>query len=152
MVAIARTVRPFAFMAMPLGSEELDAVYGCFVRPGLTDRCDLECLRADDLDGSAVIVGEVREAIARAAIVVADVTGTNPNVLYEIGLADGMGTPVLLIAQKLGDVPFDLSARRILVYTYSPAGCRALEVAVARGVRAILGNCGGGGRANREAS
>ncbi len=144
MVATAHTVRQLAFMAMPLECPELNTVYAHFVRPGLTDRCGLECLRADEMHGSTPIVGEIRVAIATAAIVVAELTGSNANVLYEIGLADGIGTPVLLIAQRIEDVPFDLRDRRVVLYTYSPAGCRTLEIALPRHVRATIGRAVGG--------
>lgn len=140
MVAAAHPARPFAFIAMPLKSDQLNVVYDCFVRSGLTSWCGIECFRADDLCGSAEIVAEVRAAIEAAALVIADITGANGNVLYEVGLADGMGTPVLLLAQRIEDVPFDLRSRRIVLYQFSPEGCWTLQHDVVRNVHAILGS------------
>jgi hypothetical protein len=145
MVATTQMVRKLAFMAMPLESPDLNALYACFLRPGLTLRCGLECLRADEMLGSSDIVTAIREAIEKASIVVADVTGANGNVLYEIGLADGAGIPVLLIAQGFDELPFDLRGRRIVRYAYTPAGCHALELALPNHVLMLLGGEGGNG-------
>jgi hypothetical protein len=46
---------------------------------------------------------------------------------YEVGIAHAQGKPVLLLAQSLDDVPFDLRHRRILIYEYSPPGLHALD-------------------------
>jgi nucleoside 2-deoxyribosyltransferase len=59
----------------------------------------------------------VQTAIRGADVVVADVTGKTANVLFEVGVAFGLGKPVLLLSQEpLSDVPFDLRAQQIAVY------------------------------------
>jgi hypothetical protein len=49
-------------------------------------------------------------------VLVADLTGRNPNVFYELGLAHAMQKPVILVADNLNDVPFDLRGLRVLSY------------------------------------
>jgi hypothetical protein len=44
--------------------------------------------------------------------VIADSSGRNLNVFYEIGLAHAIGVPVILITRSSDDVPFDLRHRR----------------------------------------
>ena len=54
-------------------------------------------------------------------------TGRNPNVMYEIGMAHTVGKPVVMITQNREDVPFDLKHYRYIVYEYTPRGCQLLE-------------------------
>ena len=44
----------------------------------------------------------------RASAVIADITGVNPNVLIEVGIALALDTPLLLIAQDKKFVPAHL--------------------------------------------
>jgi hypothetical protein len=120
------TTRPTAFSVMPFNLEDLQIVYEDFVKPTI-DKCGLECIRGDDMFGSNVIMEDVRTAINQSRIIIADLTRKNANVFYEVGVAHGMGKPVLLLAQSIEDVPFDLRHRRALVYDYTPRGCKLLE-------------------------
>jgi len=47
-------------------------------------------------------------------VLLADLTGKNPNVFYELGLAHALAKPVILIAETLDDIPFDLRALRVI--------------------------------------
>ena len=84
-------------------------------------------VRADDLSGAETIVNEIWSFISHAAVVIADCTGRNPNVFYEIGIAHTVGVPVILIAQDLADVPFDLRHQRVIDYRYTPPGMKDFE-------------------------
>jgi len=126
-------------MVMPFGPEELQIVYDDFVKPVVELRCGLNCVRGDDMFGSDVIMEDVLAAIRRAKVVLADLTGQNPNVFYEVGIAHASGTPVLLLTQSLNDVPFDLRHRRMLVYEYSPHGCKRLESQLEEHLSQMLG-------------
>ena len=114
------------FVVMPFGLEDLQVVYEDYVKPTIEGQCYLRCIRGDDMFGSEVIMDDIIAAISNAEIVVADLTGQNANVFYEVGIAH-VGKPVLLLAQSVDDVPFDLRHRRVLIYDYSPHGCKRLE-------------------------
>jgi len=45
---------------------------------------------------------------------------------------------VLLLAQSMDDVPFDLRHRRVLLYEYSPRGCKRLEKTLREHLLAML--------------
>ena len=111
---------------MPFGLEDLQVVYEDYVKPTIEGQCYLRCIRGDDMFGSEVIMDDIIAAISNAEIVVADLTGQNANVFYEVGIAH-VSKPVLLLAQSVDDVPFDLRHRRVLIYDYSPHGCKRLE-------------------------
>lgn len=72
--------------------------------------------RADDLFGPSPIMGHIWKLIRDAKIVLADVTGRNANVLYELGLAHAIAKPAVLLTASMDDVPFDLKNLRVLLY------------------------------------
>lgn len=113
------------FTVMPFEPDDLQFVYRHVVLPSL-EKCGVVCIRGDDMFGSGVIMEDVLKWIESADIVLADLTGQNANVFYEVGIAHAKEKPVLLFAQSLDDVPFDLRHRRIVPYTYSPPGVMAL--------------------------
>ena len=72
--------------------------------------------RADDLFRPSTIVNDIWAYTRRARLVLADLTGKNPNVFYELGLAHALAKPAILIAESMDDIPFDLRALRIITY------------------------------------
>jgi hypothetical protein len=127
-----------AFVVMPFGVDDLQVVYEDFIKPTVESHCKLDCVRGDDMFGSNVIMEDIRSAIAASRLVVADLTGRNANVFYEVGIAHATEKPVLLLAQSLDDVPFDLRHRRVLLYDYSPHGCKQLEERLREHIPAML--------------
>jgi len=69
---------------------------------------------------------------------VADLTGRNPNVFYEIGLAHALGKDVIIITQTMNDVPFDLKALRCIVYDFTPRGMKQLEASLVKTIKTIM--------------
>jgi hypothetical protein len=72
-----------------------------------------------------VMLRQIREAFAVVAVLsdkrymVAARGGArsvNPNVVYEVGYADGHGVPCILLAASADDLPFDLQEMRTIVY------------------------------------
>ncbi len=70
-------------------------------------------------------------------MLVAELTGRNPNVLYELGIAHTLGKPVVMITQSLDDVPFDLRHHRSIPYTHTPRGAQQLEEALSKTLQGI---------------
>lgn len=126
------------FVVMPFRVESLGIVYEDFVKPTLADRCKLRPERGDDMFGSDVVMDDITKSIRRARLIIADLTGRNPNVFYEVGIAHALNNQVLLMTQSIDDVPFDLRHRRALVYEYSPRGCKKLEKDLYDNVQSML--------------
>jgi hypothetical protein len=76
----------------------------------------LEPRRADDLFRSSNIVHDIWHFVSSSKVMLADLTGKNPNVFYELGLAHAARKPVLLVTQTMDDVPFDLRSLRVITY------------------------------------
>jgi hypothetical protein len=99
----------------------------------------LEPARADDLFRSSNIVHDIWHLVATARVLLADLTGKNPNVFYELGLAHAARKPVLLLTQSMDDVPFDLRALRVITYDVEhPAWGDVLRDNIKQGLKEML--------------
>lgn len=72
---------------------------------------------AGDMDNQRSIIKDIVVGINSADIVIADLTGNNPNVFYELGLAHAMNKKVIIITQSIDDLPFDIKTYRALQYS-----------------------------------
>jgi hypothetical protein len=88
---------------------------------------NLVAMRADDFFDANHVMSDVWRGIYSSRVVIADCTGRNPNVFYEIGVAHTLGRPVILITQNAEDVPFDLRHIRFIHYQYTPPGMAEFE-------------------------
>ena len=107
--------KPSAFVVMPF-DEEFDDVYAGLISAVL-EEIGFNVDRADDIDSQQNILRDVVEKIAKCDLIVADLTSSNPNVFYELGLAHALKRPVILITQSIDEVPFDLRPYRLLEYS-----------------------------------
>lgn len=96
-------------------SPEYESVYRQLIKPA-AEPFGLKVLRADDIYSPGVITEQIRAAIHQSVICIADVTGKNPNVLYEVGIAHTLGKPTILLTQSVEQIPFDLRAFRVVIY------------------------------------
>ena len=97
----------------------------------------MSCRRADQLLGDS-IMSDVWEGICDCGVVIADITDSNPNVLYELGLAHALGRDVIPVSQtdESQSIPFDLLGQRLVVYkTESLAGLTASLCGRLKGLR-----------------
>ncbi|HUT33429.1 MAG TPA: Hsp70 family protein [Planctomycetota bacterium] len=124
------------FVLMPF-TKGMQPVYDHHIKPVIEGE-ELTCLRADEIAGTRVITRDIWEHINRARLVVADLTGRNPNVFYELGLAHAIGKDVVLLTQSMEDVPFDLKALRCIEYQCTPDGLGELASKLRRFVRAVV--------------
>ncbi len=132
------TEENLCFVLMPFGDPDLQTVYEDHVRP-MVEGQGLRCLRSDDLYSTRAIVEDIWEGINRAQVIIAELTGRNPNVFYELGICHTIGKEVIPITQSMKDVPFDLRHRRCIVYEYTPRGCKELEERLASTLEAVSG-------------
>jgi hypothetical protein len=124
------------FVAMPF-DESIRPIFDDHIKK-VAQGLELVARRGDDFFTSGSVMDEVWAAIVEARVVIADCTGRNPNVFYEIGIAHTVGKPVLLITQHNEDVPFDLRHIRFLKYSYTPRGMQEFEVILQKMLRETL--------------
>jgi hypothetical protein len=59
---------------------------------------------------------DVVTGISKSSVVLAELTGKNPNVFYELGLAHAYSKPVIMLAQAKDAIPSDLQGLRWILY------------------------------------
>ena len=96
-------------------SDEMTEVYDGLIRPAL-EEAGYEVIRADDLEHQQNILNDIVASIETFDLIVADLTGSNPNVYYEVGLAHARARPTVLLTQDIDLVPFDLKPYRVIQY------------------------------------
>lgn len=118
---------------------DLDEIYREIVLPIFADASlGLKCYRADEIFGTTSIMNDIWESIRKSRVIIAELTGRNPNVLYELGLAHVLRKPAILLTQSMDDVPFDLRHLRCIVYSLGPSGLRKLNADLDATLRASL--------------
>ena len=102
------------FVMMPFGAW-FDRYYQEIYVPAIKD-AGFEPVRADELFTTGSVVEQIWEQIEKAKLLLADLSGKNPNVFYELGLAHAAKQPVIFTAAQVDDVPFDLRHLRVIIY------------------------------------
>ncbi|ABS28181.1 hypothetical protein Anae109_4003 [Anaeromyxobacter sp. Fw109-5] len=75
------------------------------------------CRRVDKEDYVGDVMKRVEERIRSAAAVIADLSESRPNVLYELGFAHGAGVKAVLICSTpIGKLPFDVRNQNVIEY------------------------------------
>jgi hypothetical protein len=65
------------------------------------------------------MLDRIYNQISKADVIIADMSGRNANVFYEVGYAHAIGKTNLLVTQKAEDIPFDLKHYPHIIYNGS---------------------------------
>ncbi len=125
---------PRCFVVMPFGQPWSDEVHAAIRRA--CEARGVRPVRGDDIFTPTDILEDIWQGINGSDFIVADITGRNPNVLYELGIAHTLGKPVLILTQSADDVPIDLGTRRMLIYGDAVEG--GLEQKLDQGIQEVL--------------
>ena len=108
--------KPFAFVLMPFDAEFAD-VYSL----GIKDTVEQSGMFAERVDEqvfhSEGILERIYNQIEVADFIIADMTGRNANVFYEVGYAHAKNKQCVLLTRNAQDIPFDLKHHRHIVYS-----------------------------------
>lgn len=107
--------KPHVFVAMPF-SPEFEDVY-IFGIQGPVQEAGLLCERVDMDLFTGDIVERIKSRIATSKFVIADLTGSNPNVYLEVGYAWGTKVPAILLTKNPDELKFDVKGQRCLIYS-----------------------------------
>jgi hypothetical protein len=106
MKVMGTSPKPFVFVLMPFDADFEDR-YELGIRPAC-EAAGAYCERVDEQIFHESILQRIYNQIAKADLIVADVTGKNLNVFYEIGYAHALGKVVILLIEDVSGTPFDL--------------------------------------------
>ena len=129
---------PFPKKDVPPEMQSMERLFQERLRPTIEEEFGLRVVRADEIWGSEDIIQSTWEYIVKARVIVADLTGLSPNVIYEIGLADVLNKDIILLSQSLENVPLYLKGRKIIKYSPNYPGPEDLRHKLISAFKAIL--------------
>ena len=116
---------------------EFDDVYQDVVKE-VCKSYEVNVLRADEVSGPGLIIGDIVRELSVSQLVIADITPTNANVYFEVGYALALAKPTILLAKKGTPLPFDVAGFRTLFYEDTIGGKKKLEDGLRKHLDAIL--------------
>lgn len=121
-------MRDAGFLMMPF-DDSLEWLRELVVEAG--EALGVRVERADEIFSAGIVIEQIRDRIRAADVVIAICTGQNPNVFFELGIADQWHWPILL-AERSDDLPFDVQHYRTLIYgkLQPPVLSKALQAAI----------------------
>ena len=117
-------------------SPDSDPVYSAIKKA--TAAKNLLCLRADELNAPTDITNDIFQMIEESYIIIVDLSGRNPNVLYEMGVAHARGRVVIPISRDDETLPFDIGHIRTIHYHFDSSGLQGLTTQLGSALESVL--------------
>jgi nucleoside 2-deoxyribosyltransferase len=110
-----KETKPMCFFIMPF-APELHYFY-LYLKQYLEQHHNLQCERADDQVLTMPILEKINKFIQNADVIIADCSGRNPNVMYELGIAHAHRKKVILITKEpVHEAPSDIRHYEFIHY------------------------------------
>ena len=112
------------FVISPIGDKgsdvrkNADDLYDLIIEPAL-EKFGFEIIRADKLSSVASITSEIVELVQKSDLCIVDITGHNPNVMYECGRRHETAKPYIMVAREGEKLPFDIITPAIKQISYA---------------------------------
>lgn len=109
------------FVVSPIGDagtdirKNADQLYQHIIKP-VCEKCGFAAQRVDEFNTYNSITQEILDALNDYDLVIADLTGHNPNVFFEIGYRTKSQKPIIHLKRKDETIPFDVSSIRTFEY------------------------------------
>lgn len=109
------------FVVSPIGDDgsdvrkNADQLFNHIIKP-VCEKCGFNAIRIDHKYTPDSITQRILDSLDRYELVIADLTGHNPNVFFEIGYRASTGKPVIHLKRKGEKIPFDVSSIRTFDY------------------------------------
>lgn len=109
------------FVVCPIGEEgsetrlNADKLFKYIIKP-VCEACEFNPVRVDQQNDANSITQTIIEALDNSELVIADISGHNPNVFYEMGYRARTKKPMIHLKKKGETLPFDVTTIRTLEY------------------------------------
>lgn len=109
------------FFISPIGDEDSNVrdrsnkVMEYIIKKAVTEY-GYSVTRADQMDEPGSITNQVIQKTVNSELVIADLTGHNPNVFYELAVRHATGEPYIQLIKTGESIPFDISDFRTIKY------------------------------------
>lgn len=132
------------FVISPIGAEgsdirrRADQILRHVIGPA-ADSCGFEAVRADQISEPGLITTQVIQHIIDDPLVIADLTGSNPNVFYELAIRHAIRRPLVQIIQKDEKIPFDVAGMRTIPVDHRDLdSVQEAKAEIEKQIRAVL--------------
>lgn len=132
------------FIITPIGDEKSDVfrkakgVIESVIKPVLTEYGFDDIKPAYEINVSGMINTQIINRIIEDDLVIANLTGNNPNVMYELCLRHVVAKPIIHICENGTTLPFDIKDSRTIFYTNDMYGVEELKESMALFMEGIL--------------
>lgn len=122
------------FVITPIGDNNseirrhIDGIIDQAIEPALGEKYEIVVAHRKYEIGS--INDRVIKSVFEADLVIANLTTTNPNVMYELAIRYSFGKPAIVIAEEGTKLPFDVIDENTIFYINDPAGASDLKQAL----------------------
>lgn len=129
------------FVVTPIGDENtairrhIDGIIDQAIIPAIEDEFQIKVAHREYEIGS--INDRVIQSVCDSDLVVANLTGLNPNVMFEIAIRYSFGKPAIVIAENGTKLPFDIVDENTIFYINDPAGAAELKEKIKKFVEKI---------------
>ena len=109
------------FIVSPIGDEgsdirkRADQLFKYIISP-VCKECEFEAIRVDQINQADSITQTIIDYLKKSELVIADMTGHNPNAFYEMGFRASTGRPMIHMKEKGEKIPFDIAGIRAFDY------------------------------------
>lgn len=121
------------FIITPIGNENSDifrkakGVIESVIKPVLEENGFGDIKPAYEIMESGMISNQIINRIINDDLVVANLTGNNPNVMYELAIRHAATKPIIHICENGTTLPFDIKDNRTIFYTDDMLGVQELR-------------------------
>lgn len=109
------------FIVSPIGGEgtdirkRADKLFKHIIWP-VCNECGFKAVRVDQINQADSITQTIIDYLRKSELVIADMTGHNPNAFYEMGFRASTGRPIVHMKEKEENIPFDIAGIRAFDY------------------------------------
>ena len=114
-----------------------DRVFDNIIEPAAREN-NLVPIRSDHITDTGIITNQIINHLKDDRLVVADLTGFNPNVFYELALRHAAFKPVVQLIEKNQEIPFDVNSIRHVEYVLSMDELKNARKAVSDAITSCL--------------
>lgn len=93
----------------------------------ILERFDYKPVPAHRIDSTGSITKQIISKVVGSELVIANLTGVNPNVMYEVAIRHSFGKKIIIVAEEGTVLPFDIQDQRIIFYEDSLFGAEYLK-------------------------
>lgn len=137
--------RDICFIITPIGDEgsvirkKTDGLIDNVLDP-ICNELGMRAVPAHNIDKIGSITNQVVQHVLESKMVIANLTGLNPNVMYELAIRHASKMPVVCIAENGTKLPFDITTERTIFYSDDMYGATRLRAELKDKLKVAMSN------------